>query len=79
MPKYRKKHVIVKVVQWWKDGDHPEVELHRAGARNGNIDTELGEMMVYPGDFIVEDPVFGAFAVPRVIFEDAYELVEDEE
>ena len=25
MPKYRKKPVIIEAVQWFKDGDHPQV------------------------------------------------------
>lgn len=47
--KYRKKPIYIEAVQWFKDGDHPEVKSHKdCGYRGCNIcDGEVGKVYHY--------------------------------
>lgn len=57
--KYRKKPVVVEAVQWFKDGDHPGVELQDSDFDRfyGYIGTPEDGYDVYSGDWIIGDPV----------------------
>jgi hypothetical protein len=52
MAKYRKKSSIVDAVQWFKDGDHPDVTANSAGDSQYLYD-DWGYFEVDPGDWIV--------------------------
>lgn len=67
MAYYRKVPVVIEAVQWFKDGDHPEVFVHTAGGQvwvNGQsyIQTRDVRQLVMPGDWIIKNSV-GEFSV----------------
>lgn len=49
---FRRKPLLVAATQWHKPGDHPAVELTRAG--RGKLLNRRGSHKVLPGDWIVE-------------------------
>lgn len=49
---FRRKPLLVTATQWHKPGDHPAVELTRAG--RGKLLNRRGSHKVLPGDWIVE-------------------------
>jgi len=57
MSKFRKKPVVIKATQWFRDGDHPAVFLmapgpHFLGGKHV-IQTLEGHHIVQPGDWII--------------------------
>ena len=90
MPKYRKKPVVVEAVQWWRRGDHPKVGLRsgpeiiqcnacmRAGAIHGWVQTLEGGHIVCPGDWIITGIAGEHYPCKPDIFEQTYELVEED-
>lgn len=55
---YRKIPVVIEASQWFKDGDHPAVFVHKTGGQvwvNGQsyIETSEGRHLVTPGDWII--------------------------
>jgi hypothetical protein len=88
MTKYKKKPMPVDAVQWFKDGDHPQVKgipsdhsLRDASGGNiwkkyGFIETLEGGHVVTPGDYIVGPGVRGEYwPVKADIFEKTYEQI----
>lgn len=80
MPKYRKKPVVIEAVQWFQDGDHPKVI--KSGGLPGPrqrfyIETLEGEMLVSPGDWIIEGVAGEFYPCKPDIFEKTYERVEE--
>ena len=82
--KFRKKPVVMEAIQWFKDGDHPEVapipERYKdfnpviEGA-TGYIDTLEGGHFVTAGDWIIKG-IKGEFYPCKLdIFEATYEPV----
>ena len=85
--KYRKKPVVIDAVQWWKDGDHPAVELiwplkDPASAKLldegcvGVIRTLEGPHGVRPGDWIITGVKGENYPCKPDIFEATYEAAE---
>ena len=59
MPYFRKIPVVIEAVQWFEDGDHPEVFVHTTGGQvwvNGQsyVETLEGRHLVTPGDWIIK-------------------------
>lgn len=87
--KYRKKPVVIEAVQWFKDGDHPEVApvfIHGPGDEHwrptiptelGCIKTLEGEMRVSPGDWIITGVAGEHYPCKSEIFDATYERVEE--
>ena len=80
--KYRKKPVVIEAVQWFKDGDHPNVFVHTDGGQvwvNGQayIETLEGRHLVTPGDWIIEGVQGELYPCKPDIFELTYEPEED--
>jgi hypothetical protein len=78
--KYRKKPVIIEVVQWFKDGDHPDVTRFFAQDPEqkgyGWIKTLEGGHIVTPGDYIITGVKGEKYPCRPDIFEMTYEKVE---
>jgi len=58
MPKFTKKPVTIDAVQWFKDGDHPQVKIWDSGSQvyvrgMPYVKTLEGLMLVTPGDWII--------------------------
>lgn len=82
MAKYRKKPVVIEAVQWLKEGDHPEVFIHREGGQvwvNGRayIETLEGRHLVTPGDWIITGVHGEHYPCKPDIFEKTYEAVTE--
>ena len=82
--KYRKKPVVVDAVQWFKEGDHPEVQRGARQIRDatGNwgeryefyyVRTLEGDMEVTPGDWIITGVKGEHYPCKPDIFEMTYE------
>lgn len=66
MAKYRKKPIVIEAVQWFKEGDHPNVTTYSHHMMNvcdhcgyqanshGAIPTLEGRHIVCPGDWIIK-------------------------
>lgn len=90
--KYRKKPIVIEAVQWFKDGDHPSVNvaLFPLPVKNdkcficgkstphGKIQTLEGQFHVCPGDWIVTGVAGEHYPVKPDIFAKTYEPVGDE-
>lgn len=89
MIKYRKKPVVIEAVQWWKDGDHPQVveipEKVRDTIDARSTALELNKMrwigtlegghLVTPGDWIIKGVKGELYPCKPDIFEATYEPV----
>jgi len=88
MVKFRKKPVVIEADQWFKDGDHPEVESLKDSGRDGScehcgcmmkshgwIDTLEGGHVVCPGDLIITGIKGEHYPCKPDIFVETYELV----
>jgi hypothetical protein len=86
--KYRKKPVVVDAVQWFKEGDHPEVHRgvrqirHIFGSWGERYEfyyvrTLEGDMEVTPGDYIITGVKGEHYPCKPDIFEMTYEPVEE--
>jgi hypothetical protein len=78
--KFRKKPVIIEATQWFKNGDHPAVQISRfaqVSGRVGVIDTLGGEMTVTPGDWIITGVKGEHYPCKPDIFEATYDKVEE--
>ena len=82
--KYRKKPVTIEAVQWWKQGDHPNVvpcpKGYRVGYPVGDeagwIKTLEGGHIVTPGDWIITGVKGEQYPCKPDIFAETYEGVE---
>ena len=91
MPRFRKKPVVIEVTQWFKAGDHPNVDrMYGAGTTvdtlcghpsnaHGFIKTLEGTMTVCPGDWIITGVQGEHYPCKPDIFEQTYELVEEDD
>jgi len=77
--KYRTKPVIVDAVQWFKPGDHPNVQPYESpGVRGfGCIETPEGLTLVAPGDWIITQGNGDHRPCSPDIFSNTYEKVEE--
>ena len=87
--KFRKKPVVVEATQWFKVGDHPNIEkIWAAGDRvceccgypsyaHGYCRTMEGTLAVCPGDWIITGIKGEHYACKPDIFAATYELVEE--
>jgi len=79
--KFRKKPVVVEAVQWFKNGDHPAVTIHRNQEfveglpPYGWVDTLEGGHIVAPGDWIITGVKGEHYPCKPDIFEATYEAV----
>jgi hypothetical protein len=85
--KYRKKPVVISAKQWFRDGDHPEVQAERRPTRDmcpqcrrawgehGRVVTLEGAHTVCPGDFIIQGVKGEFYPCKPDIFEATYEAV----
>jgi hypothetical protein len=76
--KYRKKPVVIEAVQWFKDGDHPAVFIHRGASQvwvdgRAYIETLEGRHLVQPGDWIITGVAGEHYPCKPDIFEATYE------
>jgi len=79
MAKFKPKVQEVDAVQWWKLGDHPDVEsydLHDPKDTSGWIDTLNGGEVVEPGDWIVTSSNGEVLVYDRGCFEEMFEPAE---
>lgn len=77
--KYRKKPVVVEATQWFKMGDHSEVErFSRESSLLGWIETLEGGHIVHPGDFIITGVKGEHYPCKPDIFDMTYEPVEEQ-
>ena len=75
--KFRKKPVVIEATQWWKDGDHPNVEPFAESAPGyGYVRTLEGGHVVSPGDWIITGVKGEHYPIKPDIFEQTYEPVE---
>jgi hypothetical protein len=74
--KFRKKPVIVEAVQWFKQGDHPNVKPYNT-PHFGWIDTLEGGHIVTSGDWIITGVHGEHYPCKPDIFEKTYERVEE--
>ena len=70
--KYRKRPVVIEAVQWFKQGDHPEVTRYMKDER-GYIETLEGGCIVTPGDWIITGVKGEHYPCKPDIFELTYE------
>lgn len=93
--KYRKKPVVIEATQWFKNGDHPEVERYLTSPdacaneyclkcmnpmeNHGWIDTLEGGHIVCPGDFIITGVQGEQYPCKPDIFQETYEPVGGED
>ena len=91
MPKYRKKPVEVEAVQWFKVGDHAEVEMamspalscrcgfcNRLTMDHGAVRCSANERnKICPGDWIVTNGEGEITILNSNDFKDAFEPVEE--
>ena len=81
--KYRKKPVVIDVIQWtgdnWDEIKHftPESVTLDCGTRNLKIPTLEGDHAAIPGDYIIKGVAGEFYPCKPDIFEQTYELVED--
>jgi hypothetical protein len=88
MAKFRKKPIVIEATQWFKNGDHPDVEvpelLHEQARRkcaacsetmdtHGWIDTLEGKHVVCPSDWIITGIQGERYPCKQDIFEKTYE------
>ena len=88
--KYRKKPVVVEVIQWFKSGDHPKVIHHpniaetadirceyclKAIGKHGWIKTLEGGHIVCSSDWIIKGIKGEFYPVKNDIFQETYEKV----
>lgn len=81
MAKFKPKVEEVDAVQWWKLGDHPNVEpydLNDPQDKYGWIVTHNGCGVVEPGDWIVTDSKGRATVYDRPCFAEMFEPSEQE-
>ena len=89
MAKYRKKPIVIEAEQWFKYGDHPEVEEHYSPhacsicgglleLNHGWIETLEGGHIVCPGDWIIKGVKGELYPCKPDIFEMTYERAEGE-
>lgn len=89
MAKYRKKPIVIEAEQWFKDGDHSEVESLKDSGHIGSckhcgcvmkshgwIDTLEDGHIVCPGDLIITGIKGEHYPCKPDIFEATYEKVE---
>jgi hypothetical protein len=89
--KYRKKPIEVEAVQWFENGDHPDVGHYRRGASDdkyrcgqckrpfrdhGWIGTFVGGRRVCPGDWIITGVKGDVVRCKPDIFEATHDPVE---
>jgi hypothetical protein len=80
--KFRKKPVVIEATQWFKDGDHPAVMLHRNQvfveglAPYGWVETLEGGHIVCPGDWIITGVKGEHYPCKPDIFAMTYEVAE---
>ena len=78
--KFRKKPVVIEATQWFKHGDHPNVErlpFNPAVDDRGIISTLEGDHVVTPGDWIITGVKGEHYPCKPEIFEMTYERVEE--
>lgn len=69
----------MEAVQWFHAGDHPNVRTYSRDAEGkGWINTATGGYVVTPGDWIVWHTPGNEYIVKREIFEQDYELMEEQ-
>lgn len=76
MPKFRKKPVVIEAVQWFKDGDHPNVvpdARSPTGFAVPTLERTAIKHEVTPGDWIVTGVQGENYAVKPDIFAATYE------
>ena len=89
MKKYRKKPIVIEAVQWFHEGDHPEVVYCTYGGEpcencenpsdyHGWIKTLEGGHFVCPGDWIIKGIEGEFYPCKPSIFEATYEEVSDD-
>ena len=84
MPKFRKKPVVIEAVQWFKEGDHPNVVFMKSmGGQSWlsdkwAIQTLEGWHVVTPGDWIITGVSNEQYPCKPDIFEKTYEPVNEE-
>ena len=85
MSKYRKKPVIIEAIQWFKQGDHPEVvsipDKYQGFApvlegAKGIIKTLEGDVFVIPGDWIIQGVEGEYYPCKPDIFGKTYDRVK---
>ena len=87
MTKYRKKLVVIEAEQWYPNKPvngviHPIPDDRYLGSypedykNSGITETELGEYMVFPGDWIIINEKGERYCIDKDEFEETYELVE---
>lgn len=79
-----KKPRVFEAIRWWKDGDHPEVlpiggefddyQPVKEGAK-GLLRTNYSCLFVFPGDWIISDPMNGFTVCPNDAFTTLYQTV----
>lgn len=74
--KYRKKPVVIEATQWFKHGDHPQVQ-ERPPSKLGWVETLEGYHIVTPGDYIITGIKGEHYPCKPDIFEATYEKVEE--
>lgn len=83
--KYRKKPVIIQATQWFKHGDHPQVQERppsklgwvETPSKLGWVETLEGYHIVTPGDYIITGIKGEHYPCKPDIFEATYEKVEE--
>lgn len=82
--KFRKKPIVIEAIQWFKEGDHPEVKNipdDRTGfipvqeGATGYIDTLEGGHFVTSGDWIIKGVHGEFYPCEPDIFKKTYEEV----
>ena len=76
--KFRKKPVVIEATQWFKNGDHPAVQVWVEGGPeiSGWIKTLEGCHIVTPGDWIITGVAGEHYPCKPDIFETTYEPAE---
>ena len=91
MTKYRKTPVVVEAVQWWKNGDHPQVSecptsytntgvchlCDRAFGSHGQL--LVADCVICPGDWIVTDATGAPHQCRSYLFTAIYEEIFDDD
>lgn len=84
MPKFRKKPVVIEAVQWFKEGDHPNVVFMKGTGGQSYLSdvwaiaTLEGYHIVTPGDWIITGVKGEQYPCKPYIFEKTYEPVDEE-
>ena len=80
MPLFRKKPVVIEASQWFKNGDHPSVDVFFAHDPEqkgfGWVKTLEGGHIVCPGDWIITGVAGERYPCKPAVFAATYEPAE---